>query len=110
MECIHCCIICLALGNQESLSYANCQLTNTCFGKTTDNLENERSTTPKIIDKETYSNTQTTLSASESATKLVTNTQVSLHTAYDPSTKATRCRKTTQDSSYTTPHTTIPIP
>lgn len=52
---------CFAVGAQESLSDANCPLTNTCHGRTTDDMADERSATPKFVDKETTPNTETTL-------------------------------------------------
>src|SRR5688572_22522160 len=103
MECICWFIFRFVVGDQESLSYANCQLTNTCFGRTTDDLTNERSTTPKITDKETTSNTQTTVSNSDNTTPLV-----SLQTADDPSSEAPRSSKTTKDHN-TARYTATPI-
>jgi hypothetical protein len=97
---------CCPVGDQESMSDANCQLTNTCFERTTDDLANERSTTPKETEKPTTSNTQNTFINSKNG--LATHTQVSLHATDESSAEATSNSCTSLDC-ITTSYTTTPI-
>lgn len=53
----HCC---LDVGDQGSLGYAHHTLTNTFFGRPTNDLGNVSSTTLQIIDEETSSKIETT--------------------------------------------------
>src|SRR5688572_15000607 len=97
---------CCPVGDQASMSDANCQLTNTCFERTTDDLAKERSTTPKETEKETTTNTQNTFTNSENT--LATHTQVSLHTTDESPTEAASNSCTSLDC-ITTSYTTTPI-
>jgi len=96
-------MFCYAARGKEPIIYADCQLTSGCVGRTTDDLANERSTTPSIIDRET---TQTTLSVSNNTTSSATQTGVSMRRT--TSTKAT-CNTNSKQDSNTTPYGEMPI-
>lgn len=113
---------CLAVGDQQSLSHGNCQLTNTCFESTTDDWSNEGPTTTnpnhnpnpnlslsKMTDKQFTPNTETALTVSEKATPLSIRSRVPKHTR-DASTEAwpTGSIRTKQGSNATL-HTITPI-
>src|SRR6218665_3552759 len=79
------------------MSYANYELTNTCFGRTTADLTNERSTTQKHTNKENTPVTLTTLITSGNTTSSTMDSRVSLDNADDTQTGNTPNSERTHD-------------
>jgi len=91
------CKFSLAASDLESMSNANCQLTNTCLRMTTDDLANEGSTTQKMVDAETTSDTEAALTTADNKTPSATRSGVSLRTADEPPTEVSCCSTITQN-------------